>query len=236
MKSSSLVNGVVILAVVMAAAPALTCITVLAHEGGHGLLIVPAILLNGQLPDLPAEQSENWNPFPNFPAGVLLFFLSFPLGVMANGLISWLAYKNAHPFRLLSQSPAKNILMGIFLSLCIMNFKSVLSNVFGQDFSFVWEFLNFPYQQDVFRNLLKVGAFLVLPAYIVMKEKADCTYVAAVSLSTFFGSYLTGKLLLEPLQDEMMSHFWWLFILGLPVLIITAVVLWRRVMNRKEQL
>jgi hypothetical protein len=236
MKSNSLVNSMVILVVVMAAAPALTCITVLAHEGGHGLLIVPAILLNGQMPDLPTEQSENWNPFPNFPAGVLLFFLSFPLGVVANGVISWLAYKNAHPFRFLSQSPVKNILMGIFLSLCIMNFKSVLSNIFGQDFSFAWESLNFPYQQDAFRNLLKVGAFLVLPAYIVMKEKADCTLVAAASAGTFFGSYLTGTLLLEPLQDEMMINFWWLFILGLPVLIITVVVLWSGVRNQKEQL
>lgn len=236
MKSSSLANSMVILVVVMAAAPALTCITVLAHEGGHGLLIVPAILLNGRMPDLPTEQSETWNPFPNFTAGILLFFLSFPLGVVANGVISWLAYENAHPFRFLSQSQARNILVGIFLSLCIMNFKSVLSNIFGQDFSFVWESLNFPYQQDVFRNLLKVGAFLVLPAYIVIKEEADCIYVAAVSLGTFLGSYLTGKLLLEPLQDEMMTHFWWLFILGLPVLIITVVVLWRRVRNQKKQL
>ncbi|MGC1120715.1 MAG: hypothetical protein WBA22_06440 [Candidatus Methanofastidiosia archaeon] len=235
MRSSSLFNATVILLVVIAAAPALTCITIFAHEGGHGLLIVPAILLNGQIPDMPTEQSEqNWNPFPNFPAGIVLFFLSFPLGVVANGLISWLAYKNAHPFRLLSQSPAKNVLMGVFLSLCIMNFKSVLSNVFGQDFSFVWEFLHFPYQQDVFRNLLKVGAFLVFPAYVVIKKKADGILVATVSAGTFFGSYLTGRLLFEPLQDEMMTHFWWLFITGLPVLIITVVVLWMRVRNQRE--
>jgi hypothetical protein len=236
MRSSSLINATVILVVVIAASPALTFITVFAHEGGHGLLIVPAILLNRQIPDMPTEQSENWNPFPNFPAGVILFFLSFPLGVVANGLISWLAYKNARPFRFLSQSLARNILMGVFLSLCIMNFKSVLSNVFGQDFSFVWELLHSPYQQDVFRNLLKVGAFLVFPAYIVMKEKADCILVAAVSAGTFTGSYLTGRLLFEPLQDEMMTHFWWLFILGLPVLIITVVVLWMRVRDQREQL
>lgn len=228
MKYNSFFNIVILVLAVLAAAPALTFITVFAHEGGHGLLIVPAIVLNGDMPDMPTEQSEEWNPFPNFPAGVILFLLSFPLGVVANGLISWLAFKNARPFTL-KQSVTRSVLTGIFLSLCIMNFKGVLSNVFGQDFSFVWEFLQVPYQQDSVRTLLKAGAYLVFPAYIVMKEKADCTLVASVSASTFFGSYLTGTLLFEPLQEEMMTHFWWLFILGVPVLVITVVVLWLRV-------
>lgn len=225
---------VVVLVMVTAAAPGLTFITVFAHEGGHGLLIVPAIILNGQIPDIPAEESEqNWNPFLNFPAGVLLFLLSFPLGVVANGLISWRAYENARPFRILSQSLPRTLVMGVFLSLCIMNFKSVLSNVFGQDFSFVWEFLHVPYQEDVFRFFLKAGAFLGLPAYMVIKEKANSTFVTAVSAGTFSGSYLTGRLLFEPLQDEMMAHFWWLFIAGLPVFVVTAIVLWIRIRTQR---
>ncbi|MGC1120712.1 MAG: hypothetical protein WBA22_06420 [Candidatus Methanofastidiosia archaeon] len=59
MRSSSLLNAMLILLVIIAAAPALTFITVFAHEGGHGLLTVPAILLNGQMPDMPTEQSEH---------------------------------------------------------------------------------------------------------------------------------------------------------------------------------
>lgn len=173
------------------------------------------------------EQSgsvQEWNPFQNFPAGIFLFFLSFPLGVVANGLISWLAYRNARTG--VAGLGTQSIVFGVFLCLCIMNFKSAVSNVFGQDFSFLMDAVKFPYESDFFRHFLKIVTYAGLPLFLARKG-FDRIQLVTVSAATFIGTYVTG-LVLEPLVEVMMSHFWWLFIIGLPVFIGSVTILWRQ--------
>ena len=90
-KDNLLLLGLVV-CTTFAVVPILSFITVFAHEGGHGLLIVPAIILNREIPVMPmSEESKQGalqeNPFQNFPIGIFSLFLSFPLGVMANGIL-----------------------------------------------------------------------------------------------------------------------------------------------------
>ena len=65
--------------------PILAFVTMFSHEGGHGIIVVPAIILNREIPKLPIEGMQE-NPFRNFPLGIFSLFLSFPLGVVANGV------------------------------------------------------------------------------------------------------------------------------------------------------
>jgi len=219
--------------IVIIAAPPLTFVGIFAHEGGHGLLVVPAIILNREIPEMPNMEGETsgtgnheWTPFPNFPAGIFLFFLSFPLGVIANGILSYLSYKNAKLYR---SSPARKdvILLAIFLSFCVMNFKSALSNFFGQDFAFIWQGIGFQYDADWFRYFIKVVSYLVFPLFLVTKREFAIDRTLTVSAGTYAGSILVGTFIFVPLLGILMANFWWLFIIGLPVFI-TAVVALRR--------
>jgi len=218
---------------VIIAAPPLTFVGIFAHEGGHGLLVVPAIVLNRKIPEMPTveegateAETREWNPFPNFPAGIFLFSLSFPLGVIANGILSYLSYKNSKRYRF-SSTKGGIILLAIFLSFCIQNYNGALSNFFAQDFAFIWEGIGFPYDADWFRYLIKIISYLVFPLFLVTKKKFAIDKTLTVSAGTYAGSVLVGTFIFVPLQGILMADFWWLFIVGLPVFVTSAVVLWR---------
>jgi len=219
--------------IVIIVAPFLCFISIFAHEGGHGLLVVPAIILNREIPEMPTVEEDvtgaethEWNPFQNFPAGIFLMFLSFPLGIVANGLLSYLSYKNAKRYRT-SLIRKDVIFLAIFLSFCIMNFKSVLSNFFGQDFAFIWEGIGFPYESIWFRYVIKIISYLAFPLFLATKKDFDIARILTVSVGTFAGSIITLTFIFKPLHGMLMANFWWLFIIGLPILIITVVILWR---------
>lgn len=215
--------------IVIIVAPFLCSVSIFAHEGGHGILVVPAIILNREIPEMPTvteAETHEWNPFPNFPAGIFLMFLSFPLGIVANGLLSYLSYKNAKRYRT-SLIRKDVIFLAIFLSFCIMNFSSVLSNFFGQDFAFMWEGIGFPYESIWFRYLIKIISYLVFPLFLATRKNFDIARILTVSVGTFAGSIVTLTFIFKPLHGMLMANFWWLFIIGLPVLIISVVTLWR---------
>jgi hypothetical protein len=221
----------IFLIVIIAATP-LTFVSIFAHEGSHGLLVVPAIILNREIPEMSNMEGETsgtenheWNPFTNFPAGIFLFFLSFPLGVIANGIVSYLSYKNAKLYRI-SPENRDIILLAIFLSFCIMNFKNVLGNFFGEDFAFIWEGIGFSYDADWFRYFIKIVAYVVFPLFLGVKKGFDIGETLTVSVGTYAGSTLAKMFIFEPLLGMLMANFWWLFIVGLPVFITAVVVLW----------
>ena len=218
---------------VIVAAPPLTFVGIFAHEGGHGLLVVPAIVLNREIPEMSMveegateAETREWKPFPNFPTAIFLVFLSFPLGVIANGLLSYLSYKNSKRYRF-SSTKGGIILLAIFLSFCIQNFDGALRNFFAQDFAFVWEGIGFPYDSDWFRYSIKIVSYLVFPLFLVTKKKFAIDKTLTVSAGAYAGSILVGTFIFVPLSGMLMANFWWLFIVGLPVFIASAVVLWR---------
>jgi len=219
--------------IVIIASPPLTFVGVLAHEGGHGLLIVPAIILNRQIPKVPNEETSwagnsEWNPFSNFPEAIYFFFLSFPLGVVANVILSYLSYRNAKLYRFSSRK-RRIALLAVFLSFCIMNFSGALTNFFGQDFAFIWKGIGFPYNADWFRYLTAIATYVVLPLFLgIRKGGFDLDKMLTVSAGTYTGSMLAKIFIFDPLQGMLIANFWWMFIAGLPAFIITLVALGRR--------
>ena len=229
------------LIVIIAATP-LTFVGIFAHEGGHGLLVVPAIILNREIPETPSVEGETngtenheWNPFSNFPAGILLFFLSFPLGIIASGILSYLSYKDAKLY-CTSSKKRSIILLAIFLSFCIMNFSGVLTNFFGQDFAFIWQGIGFPYDADWFRYPIKIVIYVVFPLFLGIKKGFDIGKTLTVSAGTYAGSTLAKMFIFEPLQGMLIANFWWLFIVGLPVFITAVVALWLGCSVKKEKM
>jgi len=221
---------ILIFFIVIIVAPFLCSVSIFAHEGGHGVLVVPAIILNREIPNMEEDVTEaethEWNPFQNFPAGIFLMFLSFPLGIVANGLLSYLSYKNAKRYR--SSLIRKDVIfLAIFLSFCIMNFKSMLGNFFGQDFAFIWKGIGFPYESDWLRYVIKIISYLAFPLFLATKKDFNIFRMLIVSGGTFVGSIVTLTFIFKPLHGMLMANFWWLFIIGLPILIITVVILWR---------
>jgi len=113
------------------------------------------------------------------------------MGVIANGILSYLSYKNAKLHRTSSEKDI--ILMAIFLSFCIQNFNGALSNFFAQDFSFIWEGIGFPYDSDWFRHFIKIVSYLVFPLFLVTKKEFAIDKTLTVSTGTYVGSVLVGK-------------------------------------------
>jgi len=195
------------------------------HEGGHGVLVVPAIALNGEIP---AVGVEGENPFKNFPAAAILFLLSVPLGVLADGLVCLLSYRNARRYR----NPAnmqQAFLSALFLAFSLMTLKSALSNLLtGEDFSFIWIALGLPFHgNEILGYAIRAMAFLVFPIYLSLKRGFWLIESLAISIGALIGSYLAGAWLLPLMSDWLMAHFFWLFLIGLPVFVTVTLVLWR---------
>lgn len=216
------------LIVVIAATP-LTLAGVFAHYGGHAFFIVPAIVLNRHIPETDGAVSYERNPFPNFPEAIYLFYLSFPLGVVADGMLSYLSYKNAKLYRF-STWKRRVILLAIFLSFCIMNLEAALSNLFGQDFAFMWQGVGFPYDADWLHYFIGIVAYVVFPLFLGIKKGGfDLEKSLTVSAGTYAGSILANVFIFDYLQGMLTENFWWVFMAGLPIFITAVVALgWRR--------
>jgi len=195
------------------------------HEGGHGVLVVPAILLNGEIPTIGVEGE---NPFKNFPAAAILFILSFPLGVLADGLVCYLSYSNAKRYRTFANMQ-QGFLFILLLALSFITLKSSLSNLLtGEDFSFIWNTLGLPFHgNEILGYVIRAIAFSVFPIYLSLKRSFRLTESLAISVGTFIGSYTAGVWLLPLMSGWLMTHFFWLFLIGLPVFGTVALALWR---------
>ncbi len=220
---SWIVVSLILLVVAAALAIPLSFVNLFGHEGGHGLLVVPAILLNREVPVIGGEGE---NPFRNFPPAALFFMLSFPLGVMADALVAWLAYRNARRYR----QPASlrgMFLLALCLGLATMTAKSALSNLLtGQDFSFLWRALHLPFPgNDALGWAIKAVAYLGLPLYLGLHKGFALPQALFVGIGAYGGGYLAGTWFLPGLAPWLMGHFFWLFIIGLPVLLVEVAAL-----------
>jgi len=214
--------------IVLIATLPLTLIGIFAHQGGHAFFIVPAIILNRHIPETDGAASYERNPFPNFPEAIYLFYLSFPLGVVADGTLSYLSYKNAKLYRFSSRKRGI-VLLAIFLSFCIMNLEAELSNLFGQDFAFMWQGVGFPYDADWLRYFIGIVAYVVFPFFLgVKKDGFDIEKALTVSAGTYGGSIVANMFIFDYLQGILTENFWWVFIAGLPIFIAAVVALGRR--------
>jgi len=214
--------------IVIIAAPPLTFVGIFAHQGGHGLLIVPAIILNRHIPETDGTGNYERNPFTNFPEAIYLLYLSFPLGVAADGILTYLSYRNAKLYRFSSRKLGITLL-AIFLSFCIMNLEAALSNLFGQDFASIWQGIGFPYDADWLRYFIAIVAYVVFPLFLGIKKGGfDIDKALTVSAGTYVGSIIVSMFILDPLQGILTASFWWVFIAGLPIFIIAVVALGRK--------
>jgi hypothetical protein len=204
--------------------PILTFITIFSHEGGHGIIVVPAIILNREIPKVPTEGMQE-NPFRNFPLGILSLFLAFPLGVVANGFLSYLSVRNAQQYRN-TETMKELFLLTIFLSFCILNFCGILTNVFGQDFAFITkDILRIPSDELWFRYTLRIIIYIAFPLFLIKKYQFETDKIFIISGTTYLGYILVVELFVPPLAPFLMANFWWLFIYGLLILVGTIAVL-----------
>ncbi|MFX1255296.1 MAG: hypothetical protein ACFFCZ_27085 [Promethearchaeota archaeon] len=227
MKKLSLDNLKVLIIVsctLLVSVPFLAFICMFAHEGGHGIIIVPAILLNGEIPEVPSAGMQE-NPFRNFPLGILSLFFAFPLGIIANGALLYLSYKNARINRNY-KSKKELLLLIIFMSFCILNFGAILTNFFGADFSFIIkDALKLPADEQWFRSVLRIITYLVFPVVLAAKKEFEMDKMLVISLTTYLTNLIVVEVLVPPLSPILMANFWWLFIIGLPVLTGTIGIL-----------
>jgi len=204
--------------------PILTFVTMFSHEGGHGIIVVPAIILNREIPKVPIEGMQE-NPFRNFPLGILSLFLAFPLGVVANGFLSYLSLKNAKQYRN-TETMKELFLLTIFLSFCILNFSGILTNVFGQDFAFIIkDILKISSDEQWFRYILRIIIYIVFPLFLAKQYQFKIDKMFVISGTTYLGYILVLELLVPPLAPILMVNFWWLFFFGLLILVGTMTVL-----------
>ena len=204
--------------------PILAFVTMFSHEGGHGIIVVPAIILNREIPNVPIEGMQE-NPFRNFPLGIFSLILAFPLGVVANGFLSYLSIKNAKQYQN-TKTLKELFFLAIFLSFCILNFSGILTNVFGQDFAFITEnILGIPSDEQWFRDILRIISYIIFPLFLAKKYQFGIDKMVVISGTTYLGYILVVELLVPPLAPILMANFWWLFIFGLLILIGTMTVL-----------
>ncbi|MFX1284694.1 MAG: hypothetical protein ACFFB5_13630 [Promethearchaeota archaeon] len=204
--------------------PILAFVTMFSHEGGHGIIVVPAIILNREIPKVPVEGMQE-NPFRNFPLGIFSLVLSFPLGVVANGFLSYLSLKNAKQYRN-NETIKELFLLTIFLSFCILNFSGIVTNFFGQDFAFIIkDILKIPYDEQWFRYILRIIIYIIFPLFLAKKYQFEIHKMFIISGASYLGYILVVELLMPPLAPILMANFWWLFIFGLLILLGTMIFL-----------
>jgi hypothetical protein len=199
------------------------------HEGGHGIIVVPAIILNQEIPKIPIEGMQE-NPFRNFPLGIFSLFLAFPLEIAANGFLLYLSLQNAKQYRN-SKTMKELFLLSIFLSFCILNFSGILTNFFGQDFAFIIkDILKVPADEQWFRSIMRILVYIVFPLFLTRKYQFKIDKMLIISGTTYLGYYtILVDIILPPLAPIFMTNFWWLFIIGLIILIGTMTLLIRNI-------
>ncbi|MFX0124369.1 MAG: hypothetical protein ACFFAE_12075 [Candidatus Hodarchaeota archaeon] len=208
--------------------PILVFITMFSHEGGHGLIVVPAIMLNREIPELPIEGMQE-NPFKNFPLGIFSLVLAFPLGIVANGFLSFLSLKNAQQYRN-SETMKELFIFASFISFCILNLGGILTNFFGQDFAFIiQDIMKIPCDEQWFRIILRIIIYIVFPLFLAKKYQFKADKIFVITGTTYLGYTIVVELIVPPLTPILMDNFWWLFIIGLLVLICTMIILMKNI-------
>jgi len=208
----------------LAVVPFLVFISMCAHEGGHGLIVVPAIILNMEIPEVPSEGMQE-NPFRNFPLGIFSLFLAFPLGIMANGVLLYLSYKNARIYR--NYDSKKDLfLLILFTSFCVINLAAIFTNFFGQDFAFILkDVLNFLSDEQWFKYFLRFITYFVFPVFLATHKEFEIDKSIVISVTAYLTNMVVVELIVPPLVPILMSNFWWLFIVGLPIFFGTVGIL-----------
>ncbi|MFX0185136.1 MAG: hypothetical protein ACFE95_18800 [Candidatus Hodarchaeota archaeon] len=203
----------------------LTFITMFSNEGGHGMIIVPAIILNREIPEVPIEGVQK-NPFTNFPLGIFSLFLAFPFGVIANGFLTYLSAKNAKQYRN-SKTMKELVLYTVFISFCILNFSGIINNFFGQDFAFIMkDILKIPSEEEWFKFIQRIIIYTAFPLFLAKKYQLEIDKILVISGTTYLGYYaIVVELIVPPLAPILMANFWWLFIFGLLILACTTAIL-----------
>lgn len=197
--------------------PIIMILVMLGHEGGHGIVVVPAIILNLELP-LKITENMNNNPFTNFPLGIFSLLLSFPLGVLANILMFYLSYK-----LLLDLKNDKKINSKIFINqliiFCLLNLKGIFNNLLGSDFSIIFvDLLHLPMKNPLITFMIQLFVFIIFPVILFIK-KVDPIFISLTALLTFILNNLFSEIIVPIIAPILMEFFWWLFIIGLIVFI-----------------
>jgi hypothetical protein len=194
------------------------------HEGGHGLIIVPAIILNGEIPITPTENMSE-NPFSHFPLGILSLLLAFPLGVIVNYLFVHLTTTQAKKYSN-SDVLQDKVIFFILISFAILNLGGVLTNVFGSDFSFiVRDFLHFPSENQDFKLLLRFIEFIIFPLYLSLNNKFSKFEMSIITSITYFINYWIIDNVVAIFMPILFENFWWLFIIGLFILVLVILII-----------
>ncbi|MFX0085567.1 MAG: hypothetical protein ACFFAU_07830 [Candidatus Hodarchaeota archaeon] len=214
--------------------PILVFITMFSHEGGHGIIVVPAIILNREIPEVPTESLQE-NPFRNFPLGIFSLLLAFPLGIVANGILSYLSIKNAQKYRN-GESKKGLFLLSVFIGFCILNLGGILTNFFGQDFSFIiQDILKIPSNEQWFKYLLRIITYIGFPLFLVIKYRFKIDQMLVISGTTYLGYIAVVEMIVPHIAPILMANFWWLFIIGLLVLISTITILIKNIELRVKK-
>ena len=197
--------------------PIIKILVMLGHEGGHGIVVVPAIIMNLELP-LKITENMNKNPFTNFPLGIFSLLLSFPLGVLANILMFYLSYK-----LLLDLKNDKKINSKIFINqliiFCLLNLKGIFNNLLGSDFSIIFvDLLHLPMKNPLITFMIQLFVFIIFPVILFIK-KVDPIFISLTALLTFILNNLFSEIIVPIIAPILMEFFWWLFIIGLIVFI-----------------
>ena len=190
---------------------------ILIHEGGHGLLLVPAMILN-QGP-----------PFTNSSLGITLILLSIPLGNVVVGVTSWLAFKNVNCYKK-SASVNAMIPFTFLFALFLITFNFFwLDLITGEDFALnFWEPLGLPlYANRPLQLLISLFSHVFFPAYLIIKRPFDPQLVVGVSAGTGVGTLMCINYIIPPIVTILRNHLFLLVTVGLPVLLFSVWVLHR---------
>ena len=191
---------------------------ILIHEGGHGLLLVPAMILNRGAP-----------PFTNFPSAIILLVLSIPLGNIAVGVVSWLAFKNASRYKKF-RSFNEMTRFTSFFSLFLITFNIFwIDLVTGEDFALnFWEPLGIPlYSNTMLQLIISLFSHVILPAHLVMKKSFNLQMVFSISAGIGVGTLFSINYFYSFFATMLRDHYFVLVTVGLPAFLISVWMLHR---------
>ena len=197
-----------------AASTPLFFLLILIHEGGHGLLLVPAMILGAP-------------PFTN--SLLILLILSIPLGNAAVAVVSWLAYKSANRCKNPGSSNATTCFTLLF-SLFLMTFNFFwIDLITGEDFALnFWEPLGIPlYANWPLQLIISLFSHVAFPAYLIMEKSFGPELVIGISAGTGAGILMCLNHVVPPIAPILRENFFLLVTIGFPVFPLSVWVLHR---------
>lgn len=204
------------------ASPPLFFLLILIHEGGHGLLLVPAMILGAP-------------PFTN--SLIILLILSIPLGNAAVGIVSWLAFKNANRYKKPQSFKAMTFFTLLF-SLFLIAFDFFwVDLITSEDFALnLWQpLLGIPlYNNRPLQLIISSLSHICFPAYLIVKRSFDPQLVTGISAGTGAGTLLCINLVISPITRILRDNLLLLVAAGLPVFLFSVWVLHRLFRHRLD--